>query len=108
MRSLLFFPIYTSYVKESFDCLELNDGDGRAECLQVRIRGKTDKADIMLGVCYRAPNQDEEADKVFCKQLGEVSRSLALVLMGNFNLPDVCWKYSGEDTVSEVPGVCGR
>ncbi|KAK4827999.1 hypothetical protein QYF61_022776 [Mycteria americana] len=28
------------------------------------------------------------------KQLGEASRSLALVLVGDFNLPDVCWKYN--------------
>ncbi|XP_072728592.1 cilia- and flagella-associated protein 20 isoform X1 [Ciconia boyciana] len=27
-------------------------------------------------------------------QLGEASRSLALVLVGDFNLPDVCWKYN--------------
>ncbi|KAK4818602.1 hypothetical protein QYF61_015464 [Mycteria americana] len=30
----------------------------------------------------------------FYKQLGEASRSLALVLVGDFNLPDVCWKYN--------------
>ncbi|GAB0208010.1 hypothetical protein GRJ2_003266700 [Grus japonensis] len=82
------------YVKECFDCLELNDGDDRVECLWVRIRGKANKADIMVGVCHRPPNQDEEADEIFYKQLGEVSQSLALVLMGDFNLPDVCWKYS--------------
>ncbi|GAB0175367.1 hypothetical protein GRJ2_000001900 [Grus japonensis] len=82
------------YVKECFDCLELNDGDDSIECLWVRIRGKANKADIMEGVCYRPPNQDEEADKIFYKQLGEVSRLLALVLVGDFNLPDFCWKYN--------------
>ena len=46
----------------------------------------------MVGVCYRPPNQDEEADEIFCKQPGEVSQSSALVLVGN--LPDVCWKYN--------------
>ncbi|GAB0179537.1 T-cell activation Rho GTPase-activating protein-like [Grus japonensis] len=81
------------YVKECFDCLEPNGGDGRVECLWVRIREKANKADIMVGVCYRPPNQDEEVDKIFYKQL-EVSRSLALVLVGDFNLPDVCWKYN--------------
>ena len=48
----------------------------------------------MVGVCYRPSNQDEETDEIFYKQLGEVSQSLALVLMGDFNLPDVCWKYN--------------
>jgi len=66
--------------RECFDCLELNDGDSSVECLWVRVRGKTNKADIVVGVCYRPlnqdeeaderpPNQDEEADEIFCKQL---------------------------------------
>ncbi|KAK4828105.1 hypothetical protein QYF61_023467 [Mycteria americana] len=38
--------------------------------------------------------KDEETDELFYKQLGEASRSLALVLVGDFNLPDVCWKYN--------------
>ena len=52
------------YVKESFDCLELDDGDDRVECLWVRVRAKVNKADIMVGVCYRPPNQDGGADKI--------------------------------------------
>ncbi|KAK4811169.1 hypothetical protein QYF61_019800 [Mycteria americana] len=82
------------YVRECLDSLELNDGDDRVECLWVRIRGKANKADIVVGVCYRPPNQDEEADEIFYKQLGEVSQSLALVLVGDFNLPGVYWKYN--------------
>ena len=82
------------YVRECFDCLELNDGNDKVECLWVRIRGKANKADILVGVCYRPPNQDEETDEVLYKQLAEVSQSLALVLMGDFNLPDICWKYN--------------
>ncbi|KAK4819910.1 hypothetical protein QYF61_014645 [Mycteria americana] len=82
------------YVRECLDSLELDDGDNRVECLWVRIRGKANKADIVVGVCYRPSNQDEETDELFYKQLGEASRSLALVLVGDFNLPDVCWKYN--------------
>ncbi|KAK4831824.1 hypothetical protein QYF61_019347 [Mycteria americana] len=82
------------YVRECLDSLELDDGDDRVECLWVRIRGKANKADIVVGVCYRPPNQDEQTDELFYKQLGEASRSLALVLVGDFNLPDVCWKYN--------------
>lgn len=51
-------------------------------------------ADILVGVSYRPPSQDEEADEMFYKQLGEVSQSPALVLTGAFNLPDVFWKYN--------------
>ncbi|KAK4816789.1 hypothetical protein QYF61_022901 [Mycteria americana] len=68
-----------------------------AEIVTPEIKGKANKADIMVGVYYRPPNQDEEADKIFHKQLGEVSQSLALVLVGDFNLPDVCWKYNTEE-----------
>ncbi|KAK4808573.1 hypothetical protein QYF61_009876 [Mycteria americana] len=82
------------YVRECFDCVELGDYDDKVKCLWVRVRGKAKKADTLLGVCYRPPNQDEEADEAFYKQLAGVSQSLALVLMGNFNLPDVCWKYN--------------
>ncbi|KAK4815724.1 hypothetical protein QYF61_006762 [Mycteria americana] len=59
-----------------------------------KIRGKANKADIVVGVCYRPLNHDEETDELFYKQLGEASQSLALVLVGDFNLPDVCWKYN--------------
>ncbi|GAB0188391.1 hypothetical protein GRJ2_001304400 [Grus japonensis] len=48
----------------------------------------------MSDVCYRPPNEDKEADDIFYKQLGEVSQSVALVLVGDFNLPEVCWKYN--------------
>lgn len=36
------------YIRERFDCLELNDGDDRVECLWGRIRGKTSMADILV------------------------------------------------------------
>ena len=58
------------------------------------MRGKANKADILLGVCYRPPNHDEEVDEVFYKRLAEVSQSLDLVLVGDFNLPDICLKYN--------------
>jgi len=51
----------------------------------------------MVGVRYRPPNQDEEAHEIFYKQLGEVSRLLALVLVGGLKLPKVCWKYNTVD-----------
>ena len=62
----------------------------------------------MVGVCYRLPHQNEEADEIFCKKLGEVLQLLALVLMEDFNLTDVCWKCNTAETAYEVPGVCGR
>jgi len=51
------------------------------ECLSVSMRGKANKADILLGVCYTPPNQDKEVEKAFYKWLAEVSQLLALFLM---------------------------
>ncbi|KAJ7422299.1 hypothetical protein WISP_38577 [Willisornis vidua] len=59
-----------------------------------RIRGKANKVDILLGVCYRPPNQDDEGDELFYKLLADVSKSAALALVGDFNLPDICWELS--------------
>ncbi|XP_052556154.1 interferon-induced very large GTPase 1-like [Tympanuchus pallidicinctus] len=69
-------------------------GDDRVESLRVKIRGRADKADILVGVCYRPPNQDEEKDEEFYKQLVEAARLPALVLMGDFGFPDICWEYN--------------
>ncbi|KAM9591475.1 uncharacterized protein ACIBXB_006271 [Morphnus guianensis] len=82
------------YVRECFDCTELHDSDDKVECLWVRMRGKANKTDIVLGVCYRPPDQVEETDESFYKRLAVVSESCALVLVGDFNFPDICWKYN--------------
>ncbi|RMB90906.1 hypothetical protein DUI87_32684 [Hirundo rustica rustica] len=58
------------------------------------MKGKANKADILLGVCYCPPNQEEEVDNLFYKQLGNVSGSSALVLVSDFNLPDICWELN--------------
>ena len=81
-------------VKECFEVTELMTGDNKVESLWVKIRGRADKADILVGVCYRPPNQDEETDELFYEQLAEAARSPALVLMGDFNFADICWEYN--------------
>ncbi|PKU41811.1 glycerol kinase [Limosa lapponica baueri] len=53
------------------------------------------------GWCYyRPPNQGEPIDKAFLLQLQEASHSQALILLGDFNHPDICWKSS---MVSLIP-----
>ncbi|PKU41387.1 rna-directed dna polymerase from mobile element jockey-like [Limosa lapponica baueri] len=59
-----------------------------------RMKGKANNGDFVLEVCYRPPNQDEQTDEVFYKWLAEDSQLPALVLVGDFNLPDICWKYN--------------
>ena len=59
------------YVKECFDVTGIMAGD-KVESLWVKIRGRADKADILVGICY-TPNQDEETDEVFYEQLAEAA-----------------------------------
>ena len=96
------------YIREAFGAIGIEMNDDGVECLWVRIKGKADKADILLGVCYRPPSQGEEADNFFYKQLGNISGSSALVLVGKFKLPDICWELKKKKkAVQEVFRVCG-
>ena len=82
------------YLKECFDVEELGVGNDEVECLWIKIRGKACRGDILVWVCYRPPNQDEEKDEALFEQLAEVARSPALILMGDFNFPDMSWKHN--------------
>jgi len=73
----------------SFKVFEPRAGNKKVKSLWERIRRRANKADFQLGVCYRPPNQDAETDEVFYKQVTEVVQSPALVLMGNFNFPEI-------------------
>ncbi|KAJ7424170.1 hypothetical protein BTVI_07462 [Pitangus sulphuratus] len=42
----------------------------------------------------RPPNQDDDGDELFYKQLADVSKSPVLVLVGDFKLPDICWELN--------------
>ena len=77
----------TLYVKKECECMEINYDDDRVESLWVRIKAKANKSDIIVGVCYRPPNQDEDVDKTLDSQLVEVSRSLPPCSCGGLQLP---------------------
>lgn len=65
---------------------------GPSENLWVRIRDRTNKGQLVIGVDYRQPDQGETVDEDFLLQLREASCSQALILMRDFNHPDMCWK----------------
>lgn len=50
-----------------------------------------------MEVSYRSRDKCEKVGEIFCKQRGEVSQSLALVLVEDFNSSNICWKYSTAD-----------
>ncbi|XP_065411777.1 uncharacterized protein LOC135973241 [Chrysemys picta bellii] len=81
------------YVREEYDCSELRyETAEKPESLWIKLRSVSNKGDVVVGVCYRPPDQGDEVDEAFFWQLAEVARSQALVLMGDFNHPDICWE----------------
>lgn len=48
----------------------------------------------VVGVCDRAPDQEEVVDEDFCRQLEEAPHSQTLVFAGEINHPNICWRSS--------------
>jgi len=82
------------HVREQLECIKLCLGldEEGVESLWVRIKGRAHVGDSAVGVHYRPPDQEEEVDEAFYRQLEVVSQSQALGLMGDFNHSDICWK----------------
>ncbi|KAK4810454.1 LOW QUALITY PROTEIN: hypothetical protein QYF61_004234 [Mycteria americana] len=82
------------YAKNGTDCTELSlkSSNAQVESLWVKIRDQANKGNFVVGVCYRPPDQGEEVDEEFFLQLQEASHSQALILLGDVNHPDICWK----------------
>ena len=81
----------TLYVNDQLECTEVCLG--MDEELTFRIKGRAGTVDIVVGICYRSPNQEGVAgEALYRQQVGAASRSQALVFMGNFNHPDICWR----------------
>lgn len=72
----------------------LGRDDDPAESLWVTISKQTNRGDTVMGICYVFPGQKEEIDKSFFRKMEEASRSQALVLIGDFNHPSICWRYN--------------
>ena len=58
----------------------------------MRIKGEKNESDVTVGVYYRPPSQPEEWDDAFCEQTPTQSKGRDVVLMGDFNYPDICWQ----------------
>lgn len=61
------------YVREQLECTELHLGgnDEEVKSLWISIRGWANIGDTVVDVYYRPPDQDEEVDEAFYKQLEE-------------------------------------
>lgn len=49
--------------------------------LWVTIREREGESDVIVSVCYRPPEQDEQADETLHRQTGTISHLQALVFM---------------------------
>lgn len=61
-------------------CLQRDDLTAESLCIS---RAQTGVADIVMGVCYRLPHQEESVRDAFFKQLEEASCLQDVVLRGN-------------------------
>ncbi|GAB0187639.1 mitochondrial enolase superfamily member 1 [Grus japonensis] len=82
------------YVREQLESIDLCLGvdEEQVESLWVRIKGQANMGDTVVGVYYVPLDQEEEVNEAFYRQLEVALRSQVLVLMGDFNHPDICWK----------------
>ncbi|PKU49340.1 rna-directed dna polymerase from mobile element jockey-like [Limosa lapponica baueri] len=82
------------YVTDQLECVELHLGmdEDPTESLWVRIKGSTGAGDVIVRVCYRPPHQSDREDEDLYRQIGAALHLHTLVLMGDFNHRDICWK----------------
>lgn len=63
-----------------------------AESLWVKVKGHTNMIDIVVNVCHSPPDMEEVAEAFF-RHLEEASHLHLLVLMEDFNYPDIHWRH---------------
>lgn len=50
-----------------------------------------------MGFCSRLPDQGDQGDEYLHRQRGAASWSQALVLIGDFNQPNICWRNNAAE-----------
>ncbi|PKU40814.1 egf-like repeat and discoidin i-like domain-containing protein 3 [Limosa lapponica baueri] len=85
---------FTVYIKKWIECeeLSLKNSHKQVESLWVRLRDQGNKGNLVVGVYHRQPDQGESVGKAFLLQLQETLPLQALILLGDFSHPNICWK----------------
>ncbi|TRZ08196.1 hypothetical protein HGM15179_018912 [Zosterops borbonicus] len=81
-------------ITETCEELSLKNSHEQVKSLWVRTRDQGNKGNLVVGVYYRPPDQGEPIDKAFLLQLQETLHLQALILLGDFNYPNICWESS--------------
>lgn len=53
---------------------------------------KISLGEFVVGVSYRSPAQEHQADPALRRELAAASHSQAPALMGDFSQPETCWR----------------
>jgi len=87
---------FALYIKKWIECeeLSLNNSHEQVKSLWIRIRDQGNQGKLVFGAYYRPPDQGKPIDEACLLQLQEASHLQALVLLGHFKTPDICWKTS--------------
>lgn len=82
------------FVKENLGCVTAICGDhgGSFGCFWVKLRGVVFEGSLTVDICHWPPNQDDRVSEAIFRSLKQTSGQQNLVLMGEFNYPDICWK----------------
>lgn len=70
----------------------LRKDDERVKTSWVRIKDQTSQGDTVVCVFYRTPDQEQQGDEIFYRQLEGASQSQTLVPMCDFNHPHLWWR----------------
>jgi len=74
--------------------LSLKNNHEQVEILWVRIGDRGKNGNLVVGVYCRLVDQGQPIDEAFFLKIQEASCLKSLVLLGDFNHPDICWKRS--------------
>lgn len=74
--------------------------DNVVEMLVVEV-GDCNKDGTLLGLCYKPPNASEEYEQLMFTAIQNIS-SKSLILMGDFNYPNINWEQLSSDRSGEL------
>lgn len=81
-------------------------GDRLAKNLWFRVGEEASDSDV-VEICYKSYHQYEQAEYFFSKQHKDISVIHILVLMKNFNIPNIGWKGDMEGYKENMRFVLG-
>ncbi|CAJ0925451.1 unnamed protein product, partial [Ranitomeya imitator] len=71
---------------------DISEGNEDVESIWVEIHGGKNGNKILIGVCYKPPNITESMESLLLKQIDEAATHNEVLVMGDFNYPDINWE----------------